>query len=173
MSTGRRATSRAGLFAATNSNSPLVRLSGGGAGQTDGVELTDRSTYGYWSAEKVRWGDQDGARHINNVAYAEYLENARLELLLDRVIPHKGQGDNFIVRRVAIDYLGTASYPAQLDVGSCVVDLGESSFTIGQGVFLDDRCLATGETVHVHLRKGQPIPLTEVLRKVLEAERPL
>ena len=136
------------------------------------MDLTQRSLYRHWSRDKVRWGDQDGARHINNVAYAAYLENARLELLLDRVIPHKGPGDNFIVRRVAIDYLGTASYPAQLDVGSCVVDLGDSSFTIGQGVFLADRCLATGETVHVHLRKGQPIPLTEVLRKVLEAERP-
>ena len=120
----------------------------------------------------MRWGDQDGARHINNVAYAEYLENARLELLLDRVIPHKAKGDNFTVRRVAIDYRGTASYPAQLDVGSCVVDIGESSFTIGQGVFLDDRCLATGETVHVHLSGGEPVPLTDALRAVLEGERP-
>ena len=136
------------------------------------MELTDRTTYGHWSREKVRWGDQDGARHINNVAYAEYLENARLELLLDKVIAHKAKGDNFIVRRVAIDYLGTASYPAQIDVGSCVADIGDSSFTIGQGVFLDDRCLATGETVHVHLRKGTPAPLTDVLRTVLEGERP-
>ncbi len=136
------------------------------------MELTERSTYGHWSREKVRWGDQDGARHINNVAYAGYLEDARLELLLERVIPHKAKGDNFIVRRVAIDYLGTASYPAELDVGSCVVAVGDSSFTVGQGVFLDDQCLATGETVHVHLRKGTPIPLTDGLRTVLEAELP-
>lgn len=142
----------------------------GGAGQTGGVELTERSTYGHWSREKVRWGDQDGARHINNVAYAGYFEDARLELLLERVIPHKAKGDNFIVRRVAIDYLGTASYPAQLDVGSCVLSVGESSFTIGQGVFLGDQCLATGETVHVHLTKGVPSPLTDVLRSVLDGE---
>lgn len=143
-----------------------------GAGQTGGVELTERSTYGHWSREKVRWGDQDGARHINNVAYATYLEDARLELLLERVIPHKAKGDNFIVRRVVIDYLGTASYPAEIDIGSCVVAVGESSFTIGQGVFLGDQCLATGETVHVHLTQGAPSPLTDVLRTVLEAELP-
>lgn len=136
------------------------------------MELTERSTYGHWSREKVRWGDQDGARHINNVAYATYLEDARLELLLERVIPHKAKGDNFIVRRVVIDYLGTASYPAEIDVGSCVVAVGESSFTIGQGVFLDDQCLATGETVHVHLTRGAPSPLTDVLRTVLEGELP-
>ncbi len=144
----------------------------GGAGQTGGVELTERSTYGHWSREKVRWGDQDGARHINNVAYATYLEDARLELLLERVIPHRAKGDNFIVRRVTIDYLGTASYPAEIDIGSCVVAVGESSFTIGQGVFLGDRCLATGETVHVHLTQGAPSPLTDVLRTVLEGELP-
>lgn len=142
----------------------------GGAGQTGGVELTERATYGHWSREKVRWGDQDGARHINNVAYAGYLEDARLELLLERVLPHKAPGDNFIVRRVAIDYRGTASYPAQLDIGSRVIAVGESSFTTGQGVFLDDQCLATGETVHVHLTKGTPTPLTEVLRTVLDGE---
>jgi len=39
-------------------------------------------------------------------------------------------------------------------------------------VFLDDRCLATGETVHVHLRERHPHPLTDTLRGVLEAERP-
>jgi len=136
------------------------------------VELTERATYGHWSREKVRWGDQDGARHINNVAYATYFEDARLSLLLDRVIPHKAKGDNFIVRRVAIDYLGTASYPAEIDVGSCVTAVGDSSFTIGQGVFLADQCLATGETVHVHLTKGVPAPLTEALRSVLESELP-
>ena len=134
------------------------------------MELRERSTYGYWSREKVRWGDQDGARHINNVAYAAYFEDARLELLLDHVIPHKARGDNFIVRRVAIDYLGTASYPAQIDVGSCVIAVGDSSFTIGQGVFLDDQCLATAEPVHVHLTKGAPAPLTDVLRTVLEGK---
>ncbi len=134
------------------------------------MELTERSTFGFWSRVKVRWGDQDGARHINNVAYAAYLEDARLELLLGRVIPHKAKGDNFIVRRVAIDYLGTASYPAEVEVGSRVLEVGASSFTIGQGVFLGDRCLATGETVHVHLRGGAPAPLTEALRAVLDGE---
>jgi acyl-CoA thioester hydrolase len=136
------------------------------------VDLTDRSTYGHWSRDKVRWGDQDGARHINNVAYAEYLENARTELIIDRLIVHKAKGDNFTVRRVAIEYLGMGSYPGRVEVGSCVTDIGDSSFTVGQAVFMDDRCLATGETVHVHHRKGERVPLGDDLRAALEAERP-
>lgn len=142
------------------------------SGQTWCVELTDRGIYTFWSRERVRWGDQDGARHINNVAYATYFEDARLDLLLAKVIPHKGKGDNFIVRKVTIEYLGTAAYPNELEIGSCIVDIGTKAFTVGQGVFLGDRCLATGETVHVHLRNREPHALTDELRVVLDAERP-
>lgn len=141
-------------------------------GQTERVDLTDRAIYGHWSRDKVRWGDQDGARHINNVAYAEYLENARAELIIERVIAHKAKGDNFTVRRVSIEYLGMGTYPGGVEVGSCVLDVGESSFTVGQGVFMDDQCLATSETVHVHHRKGERVPLSDGLRAALEGERP-
>jgi acyl-CoA thioester hydrolase len=136
------------------------------------VDLTDRATYTHWSSDKVRWGDQDGARHINNVAYAEYLENARAEMIIDRVIPHKAKGDNFTVRRVVIEYLGMGSYPGRIEVGTCVTDIGEASFTVGQGVFMGDQCLATGETVHVHHRKGEKVPLSDGLRTVLQGEQP-
>jgi acyl-CoA thioester hydrolase len=135
------------------------------------MDLTDRATFTHWSTDRVRWGDQDGARHINNVAYAEYLENARLELIIERVLPHKAKGDNFTVRRVTIEYLGMGSYPGTVEVGSRVVEVGQTSFTVGHGVFMGDQCLATGETVHVHVRKGERIPLTTELRTALEADR--
>lgn len=160
---------------------PVARATGSGArtgegsGQTGGVDrwdLADRSIYGHWSRDKVRWGDQDGARHINNVAHAEYLENARAELIIDRLLVHKAKGDNFTVRRVTIEYLAMGAYPGEVEVGSCVTDVGESSFTVGQAVFMGTRCLATGQTVHVHHRKGERVPLTDVLRTALEAEQP-
>jgi acyl-CoA thioester hydrolase len=141
-------------------------------GQTEPVDLTDRALYGHWSRDKVRWGDQDGMRHINNVAYAGYLENARTELIIERVIAHKAKGDNFTVRRVAIEYLGSGTYPGQVEIGTTVVDIGESSFTVGQGVFMGEQCLATGETVHVQHRKGERVPLSDGLRAALEGERP-
>jgi len=127
------------------------------------MDLTDPATFVHWSREKVRWADQDGARHINNVAYAEYLEDARLELILAEVWPH---------RAVTIEYRASGSYPAEVEIGSCVSAVGETSFTVGQGIFLGDQCLATGETVHVHHSKGEPKALTDELRGALEALRP-
>jgi acyl-CoA thioester hydrolase len=142
------------------------------SGQTGGVDLTDRATYAHWSKDKVRWGDQDGSRHINNVAYAEYLENARTELLIARIVMHKAKGAHIVVRRVEIDYLGQGRYPGAIEVGTCVVDIGESSFTVGQGIFMGDQCLATGETVHVHHGGGERVPLSAAMRDALEAEGP-
>jgi acyl-CoA thioester hydrolase len=136
------------------------------------VELTERATFRHWSRDKVRWGDQDGARHINNVAYAEYLENARAELIIEAVIPHKDPGTAFAVRKVVIEYLGMGRYPGDIEVGSCVTHVGNRSFTVGQAVFMGDQCLATGEAVHVYHQKGESLPLTDRLREVLEAERP-
>lgn len=136
------------------------------------MDLASRSTYRHWSRDKVRWGDQDGARHINNVAYAEYLENARTELIIERFLAQKAKGESFLVRRVTIEYLGVGAYPGTVEVGTCVLDVGESSFTVGQGIFLDGRCVATGETVHVNHRKGERVPLGDDLRSALEAERP-
>ena len=136
------------------------------------MELTERATFRHWSRDKVRWGDQDGARHINNVAYAEYLENARAELIIEAVIPHKDPGTAFAVRQVTIEYLGMGRYPGQIEVGSCVTEIGNTSFTTGQAVFMDDQCLATAVTVHVHHRKGESLPLTDRLRAALEAELP-
>jgi acyl-CoA thioester hydrolase len=136
------------------------------------VDLTDRATYRHWSQDKVRWGDQDGSRHINNVAYAGYLENARAEMMIERVMPHREKGHGFVVRRVTIEYLGVGNYPGRVDVGTAVTDVGESSFTVVQAVFVGDECLATGETVQVQIHEGRRAPISEALRAVLDAERP-
>jgi hypothetical protein len=82
-------------------------------GQTEPVDLTDRALYGHWSRDKVRWGDQDGMRHINNVAYAGYLENARTELIIERVIAKRP-------RRRVLQHPGRlrwADFPARREDG--------------------------------------------------------
>jgi acyl-CoA thioester hydrolase len=38
--------------------------------------LQDRSIYPHWCSDTVRFSDQDGAGHINNVALCAYLETA-------------------------------------------------------------------------------------------------
>jgi acyl-CoA thioester hydrolase len=138
----------------------------------DGPELTERATHRHWSTDKVRWRDQDGARHVNNVAYAEYLENARAEFAIEHLLPCKAKGDNFTVRAVHIEYHGMADYPGTVEVGTCVVEIGNSSFRLGHGVFVDGHCVVTAETVEVHHSAARAKPLSDELRAVLESLRP-
>ena len=136
------------------------------------MDLTERETHRHWSRDKVRWRDQDGARHVNNVAYAEYLENARAEFAIDHLLAHKAKGDNFTVRAVHIEYHATADYPGEVEVGTCVVDIGTTSFLLGHGIFEDCNCVATGESVEVHHSKDRAKPHSDDLRAALEALRP-
>jgi len=41
-------------------------------------ERPTRSAFQFWWSETVRWGDMDALRHVNNVAYLQYLESARI-----------------------------------------------------------------------------------------------
>ena len=136
------------------------------------MDLTERETFPHWSRDKVRWRDQDGSRHVNNVAYAEYLENARAEFAIDHLLAHREKGDSFTVRAVHIEYHAMADYPGTVEVGTCVIDLGHSSFRLGHGIFVDGHCVVTGESVEVYHSRARAKPLTDALRATLEALRP-
>jgi len=52
-----------------------------------------------------------------------------------------------------------------------VLRIGRSSYTLGQGLFEDERCVATAEVVTVRLdpETGRAAPLSEALRAALES----
>jgi acyl-CoA thioester hydrolase len=72
----------------------------------------------------VRWGDMDAYNHVNNVQYFRYLEEIRVQWMLQ----HKFMDDNATIRPVlvksGITFLKSAVYPAKLRVD---IHLGEKS----------------------------------------------
>jgi acyl-CoA thioester hydrolase len=52
-----------------------------------------------------------------------------------------------------------------------VTHIGTSSFAYSYGVFADDECVATGESVSVHSSGGRPAPLPAPVRVALEELR--
>jgi YbgC/YbaW family acyl-CoA thioester hydrolase len=61
---------------------------------------------------QVRWGDMDALAHVNNVAYVQYLEQARVHL-----IESGGFGDpldiRVVVARHELDYVAPLTYRAE------------------------------------------------------------
>jgi acyl-CoA thioester hydrolase len=60
-------------------------------------------------------------------------------------------------------------FPGEADIGTTVVRIGGSSYTLGQGVFRDDTCIATSHVVTVRLSEatGRATPLDEEFKQAL------
>ena len=114
-------------------------------------ELTDRSGFPHWTSEKIRFQDIDRLGHVNNVAITIYAESGRVEFL-DAVMSTAltgGNGPLWVIARLDIQFRAQSYYPGTVDIGTRVTRIGNSSITLGQGLVVGERCIATTESVVV------------------------
>ena len=134
------------------------------------VDLTNRDSFPHWTRISIRFGDMDRMQHINNMAVGDYFETARVEFR-ERIHPPLdiSAGVGIVIRRICIDFVGQAHYPGEVDVGTRILRIGNSSYTLCQGVFQEGRCFATTETLSVYAdsRAGKSAPLPPALREAL------
>jgi acyl-CoA thioester hydrolase len=118
-----------------------------------------------------RYADMDIVRHINNLALAEYHEEARTRLLMQLF------GDDFLFRqrdyrllpvRTTYDYLHEAHYPLPLQACAGVARIGRSSFEVAMALFQNERCICLATAITVQVMQGQSAALTEEQRICLQ-----
>ena len=133
-------------------------------------DLTSRETYTHIQAENVRFSDTDMIGHVNNVAFAALLESGRTAFSHAHLFGQVPKGVLVVMARVEIDYRRELHWPARVEIGTAVVAIGRSSYAMGQGVFLKDKCFATGRTtlVMIDRQTRRSTPLTEDFRQLLE-----
>jgi len=136
------------------------------------VNLNERASFRHWTPVTVRFSDQDPLNHVNNVAYAAYVEAARTMFLGGLLDPEEHKGIDFILARVVIDYLKETYYPNTIDVGARVIKLGTKSITTGYGCFVDEDCVATSEAVNVFfsMAERKTIAIPDSVRATLDAD---
>ena len=122
----------------------------------------DRALYKHWHRLGIRAADLDDQRHVNNTEYGVYCEEGRrmfLEPLRQLV---KNDRLLIFVARFSIDFLREMEYPGELDVGTTITRVGNSSYTVMQGLFTTAGCHATAEVIMVvaspETRRPMPIP---------------
>jgi len=122
------------------------------------------------TTDKVRYADTDRQGHVNNIQFAAFLETGRVELLYNPDAPLAGDNAEFVIARLEIDFLGEIQWPGSVAIGIGVKRIGNSSITIEQAVFQDDRCVARAEAVVVHIDSisRQARPLVESTRSRLQ-----
>jgi acyl-CoA thioester hydrolase len=131
--------------------------------------LRHRATFLHWTTDTVRFSDTDMMGHVNNVAYGAYCETGRTTFTRDVIanIVHGGG----MVARVAINYLGETHFPNVVHIGTGVARIGTTSYTLGQGLFIGDQCVATAEGVMVRIDRTtrRPVPLPDEMRQAFAA----
>ena len=125
-------------------------------------DLADKGVYRYWNRHVIRFADLDPAGHVNNVAYAQYFESGRVAFWRDAGRAVAAPGATGVIAHLVIDYRAEMDFPGEVEVGTRVLSLGNSSCRMGQGLFRDGACVATSEAVSVLIdvatRRATPLP---------------
>lgn len=124
--------------------------------------LRQKTRFPHWVDEHVRWSDTDKIGHVNNLAFAAYLETGRSLFLRHFTTADGPARALFVLGEITIRFIGEAHWPADIDAGTGVVEIGRRTLHLAQGLFDGERCIATAESVLVLLdettRKSRDIP---------------
>jgi acyl-CoA thioester hydrolase len=128
----------------------------------------------------ARYSDLDPSRRIGRDALVRWFEDARVAVELDTF---GAELDTRVrarlrlllaaVRVVVLAPLRVAGRGAagHYRIGLGVTHIGTSSFTYAYGVFAGEECVATGESVSVHVTDDGSAPLPDPVRSALGALR--
>ncbi|WDF72729.1 acyl-CoA thioesterase [Novosphingobium sp. KACC 22771] len=132
--------------------------------------LLDPAGYPHICEVTTRYADLDPNNHINNVAMAAIIEDARVRFHMAsgfaKAIP---AGAQIMVVSLTIDYLAQAHYPHPLVIHSGLASVGERSLRLRHLLVQNGRPVALAEAVAVHVVGGKAVPLPETLRGTIEA----
>jgi acyl-CoA thioester hydrolase len=127
--------------------------------------------------ERVRFGDLDAMRHLNNVVFLRYFETARISYLRHLIPGHEpadpeGSGFGLIFAECHINYRAPVHYDEQVAIACSVADVRRSSFRVPFEMTVGERVAAEGYGVLVGFdyaaQKAMALP--EELRESLTAE---
>jgi acyl-CoA thioester hydrolase len=127
--------------------------------------------------ERVRFGDLDAMRHLNNVVFLRYFETARISYMRHIVPSHdpanpEREGFGLIFAECHINYRAPVHYDDHVAIACSVSDVRRSSFRVPFRMTVGDRLVAEGYGVLVGFdytaQKAMHLP--EELRASLEDE---
>jgi acyl-CoA thioester hydrolase len=124
--------------------------------------------------ERVRFGDLDAMRHLNNVVFLRYFETARIAYigeLLERDPVHPEGGFALIFAQCHIDYRSPGHFDEEVAIRVRPADVGSKSFRLEFDMRVGDRLLAEGHGVLVgyDYEAGTTVALPEELKTRLRS----
>ncbi|WP_299872941.1 thioesterase family protein [uncultured Cocleimonas sp.] len=100
----------------------------------------ERADFVHFMNVQVRWGDADALGHINNTLYGRYYESSRLDYFEKLMGMHftRELTSGVILADMKIAYLKQLHYPTEIEIGSRISRMGNSSLDFEAAVFIKD-----------------------------------
>src|SRR5437868_10320572 len=119
-------------------------------------DLADRGIYVFATAEHLRFADVDANGHVNNGAFLQLLENARVSYLKRIVRRSGGEGGlprfRLVIGRIEADFKRQMFYPGTATACARLIEAHQRKVVIGQGLFDgEDQCTAVQKVIMVSL----------------------
>jgi acyl-CoA thioester hydrolase len=132
-------------------NEPLPR------GRRPAPRLED---FPHRTVETIRFGDLDRQNHINNAVFATHFESGRVIILYGEEYGLVVPDASFVLAHLSIDFLDEMHWPGEVEVGTAIAGVGNSSIRLDQALFVKGACVATAENtlvlVDAATRKPRP-----------------
>ena len=121
----------------------------------------DPARYPFHCTIATRYGDMDSNQHVNNVALAGMLEDARVRFHHASGFHASMVGMGAMMGSLAIEFLGQAYYPEPLEFHEGATSLGRTSFQFQQLAMQGGRVVAFARSVMICVADGRPVPLPD------------
>ena len=120
--------------------------------------------------DKIRYADTDRQGHVNNAVFASFLETGRVEFLYAAESPVLAEGSSFVIVSLHLNFIKEIKWPGQIEIGTGILKIGNSSIKIYQKLFQNGLCIADAETtiVQVDHLSGLANPLTDAAKSRLQ-----
>ncbi|MCF6443367.1 thioesterase family protein [Nereida sp. MMG025] len=120
-------------------------------------------------SDRVRFGELDALRHVNNAAYLRWLEAFRLHYLRDYGISDytKADAPKIVLKAIGLEFHKEMLLNEDYIVCGKTVSFGTTSFVMHYAVFSGD-LRTTGQAVIVQLNQdGTKRPLSDQVKQTL------
>jgi acyl-CoA thioester hydrolase len=114
------------------------------------------------TVQTIRFSDLDRQDHVNNAVFVTFFEAGRVVILYNEEYGLRGPGASFVLAHLSIDYLGEIRWPGEVEIGTAIASVGNSSLRVHQALFVNGACVATAENTLVRVDKEthRPLPFT-------------
>ena len=129
--------------------------------------LLDPARYPFVHTTTTRFADIDPNRHLNNVALAAMMEDARVRFNMSLGSAVQIGERRGMVASVAMEYLSQGHFPDPVAVHCAIERVGNSSWTVIQLLAQNGRPVAFARSALVAIADDRPTPIAEEYRKVL------